>query len=1416
MHSNRLLGVFFSIGLTTFVFALLAGFLLNPSGNVNAGQRSPSEDLTSADEGQELKRVIVFFHDALPLDFDLKEAPISQDAKRAMIVSTLQQNAAVVESQFETHLNELESDGLLINSRYLWMPNALAAVVTPRGRQVLEAHPLVERVIEDEVITTFSLELPDIFSPSAVETINSTGNTGLNQIRVPEVWHALGITGTGATVAIIDSGVDWLHPDLTANYRGRLPGGGVDHTGHWFHAAYPTITTPIDDFWHGTHVAGSAVGGSNLGVAPGAKWIGVSISDDDGLIYASYIYEAFAWILAPGGQPELAPDVLNGSWGALGSYTFFVDEIDLIRQAGIVPVFSAGNDGPFDGSVGSPGSYTNTFTVGAIDTESEIAWFSSRGPSPLGDHFKPDVVAPGVNILSTLPNGAYGKASGTSMAAPHVAGVAALLRSVDPQLTVDEIEDILRATARPIEAEVPNMASGWGIIDPYEAAASQMSVAAVNVRLLDGTAPLPGESVTVTTPLGHQLSFITDESGRFTAYLTSGSYDFLASPYGFQPAMVNQYTVTAGESYILNLSPTRQAGAFVRGQVLLDSQPVSAHIDILGANRTTVAGETGHYEVFLPAGSHILRFRTTGGRVVTQMLSIIDGVDQALDVNLETAPKILLVDAGRWRFQPIQSYYQEAFWEAGYEPELFEIGDPLRDVLSVEFLQEYRYVFWGDPRYSPALIGSNRVISDYLDSGGNLFISGQNLAEYESSTIDIPWDENHLNAIWDGNTTLTSTIRGEANTPMSGVELDLNGPHSAENQDSVDTWRPLPIGFSEPIFRNEGDQILALQNGRCRPFQIMALGFGLEGVSDNSDRAAIISGAVEFFNRGKFDRGVQWVSDPIERIGLPGEVLEFDLRVFNMSETMTDTLQIAPLLLEWPTEVVTSTLELGPCEWGDTQVRITVPETASRNDIQASNLFVSSQSFPSESDQLAINLKTPDRVLVVNDRRWYDPLVDYQAALDDIGLTHDVWVTDPQFGGWGSPSAEFLSAYERVVWFTSYDWYRPITSDENEAIEGFLAEGGRLFLSSQDFMYYHRQTALARSYLGAISYGESVTPTLVLPVGGPLEGVLLPLTFDSYRNNSDALIAGENAVPLLWHNHGLAALAQSGYTAAETSWRTAFFSFPVENLPAHSHSVIMADTLGWLGDWGDSQLTMADEVARPGDVISVELALLPVDGAETLTVTIPNSGDVNPVPASLPAGAEGPDANGDIILWTGSAEDAETLSFLVTVSDQLAAGSLVTMAVNLDDGLVVWPLIDHLIVDGPDLSVSSLTLTGQTPGEGELEILATLVLENAGLRTAEGVSATVSFSDNIYVLSDTLQSSAGIITFENGEMEWFGSLPVEAPVTSTLSFTTTQPASSFWASGTAIVAGKNISPTVVYDQLKISAYEIIFPIFFKE
>jgi len=275
----------------------------------------------------------------------------------------------------------------------------------------------------------------------------------VSQVKAPDLWN-LGYTGTGLVVSGADTGVQWDHPALKNHYRG-WNGQQANHDYNWDDAVDHS-TAPMDPHGHGTFTVSEEVGddgnGNQIGVAPGAKWIACRNMDSGGNGKPAWYTECFQFLIAPWpinqpdkGDPSKAPDSINNSWVCPPSegcnYDTLKSIVDAVRAAGIVPAMAAGNDGPNCSTIMYPPAiYSSAVSVGALDRSNHIASFSSRGPVTVdgSNRTKPDLSAPGVSIRGAVPGNGYQSGwSGTSMAAPHVAGGVALLWQANPSLIGD-------------------------------------------------------------------------------------------------------------------------------------------------------------------------------------------------------------------------------------------------------------------------------------------------------------------------------------------------------------------------------------------------------------------------------------------------------------------------------------------------------------------------------------------------------------------------------------------------------------------------------------------------------------------------------------------------------------------------------------------------------------------------------------------------------------------------------------------------------------------------------------------------------------------------------------------------------------------------------------------------------------------
>ena len=401
-----------------------------------------------------------------------------------------------------------ELDAAGVDYRAFYIVNMLSMVGDQALVSRLAARSDVNRIVPNPRVQQ-SLPEPR-FDSSPPQSLAGV-EWNIATVRADDVW-TLGNRGEGIVVAGQDTGYDWDHPALIRQYRG-YNGITATHDYNWHDAIHgddpntppgnlcgSDSDVPCDDTGHGTHTMGTIVGddgGSNqIGVAPGAEWIGCRNMEQGWGTPASYI-ECFQFFLAPypvggnafvDGDPSLAPHVINNSWTCPPSegcdWSTLQATVENVRAAGIMIVASAGNDGPGCETVSAPPAiYDAVFSVAASSSSDEIASFSGRGPVMVDGSArpKPDVTAPGVAVRSSRPGTGYGYLSGTSMAAPHVAGTVALLWSAVPSLVgdVDLTEQVIESAARVQTSaqacgvdgpdEVPNNVYGWGIVDALAA-----------------------------------------------------------------------------------------------------------------------------------------------------------------------------------------------------------------------------------------------------------------------------------------------------------------------------------------------------------------------------------------------------------------------------------------------------------------------------------------------------------------------------------------------------------------------------------------------------------------------------------------------------------------------------------------------------------------------------------------------------------------------------------------------------------------------------------------------------------------------------------------------------------------------------------------------------------------------------------
>ncbi|MDD5088981.1 MAG: S8 family serine peptidase, partial [bacterium] len=452
----------------------------------------------------------------------------------------------------------------------------------------------------------------------------ATGATRVNE--------ELGITGAGTLIAGVDTGVEGTHPALASRWRGN-----VAPVAECWLDLLGSRPTPYDDNSHGTHTMGTMCGRGisgndtiTVGAAPEAQWIATNpINQGVGADFTQDVFDAFEWLTDPDNDPNTmddVPDVIQNSWGVTSwmvgtrCYSNWNGVILNCEAAGPVVIWSAGNES--SSGLRSPAIFElnpyQIFAVGAVDATNDttppypIADFSSLGPSgcdPDPAAFKPDIAAPGVDVLSSVPGGRYEQQdwSGTSMSGPHVSGVVALMRQACPDCDYIAIKQALMSTA--IDEGYPpdgdDNSFGAGFLNAYEAVLAVANLGRVDGYITDtDLAPLPGVRVEAMTT---SLSTRSDSDGYYNLSCQQGVYSIRYSKFGYQTVTVPGVETFEGDTTRINVEMTPAPAGVLAGTVMLQSGigVANARVAIQGTPLDTLfTDDAGRFVVELPATSY--------------------------------------------------------------------------------------------------------------------------------------------------------------------------------------------------------------------------------------------------------------------------------------------------------------------------------------------------------------------------------------------------------------------------------------------------------------------------------------------------------------------------------------------------------------------------------------------------------------------------------------------------------------------------------------------------------------------------------------------------------------------------------------------------------------------------------------------
>lgn len=554
-----------------FILLVIIGLSLGLAGNSSAVEISPSLEkylYGPKKLGNDTTISVVVFAE----DFQGSAKAVQASNK---IQSNHDRHRAVVEnlknyrsSNLTLVINEIVNLGVTGQIREFWIAPAFSFDIQLSKLPELVNLPGIAAVYENgrlDYIKPVDMSL----SVSASEAVRDH----LTAMNVPSLWSR-GYDGTGSLVCNFDTGVDGDHEALWSKWRGNHAASNAC----WY-APQIEGNIPQDNLGHGTQTMGIMMGqtpADTFGVAPGAEWIAAAVIDQGQSLEKTFddILAAFQWAIDPDGNPETSedvPDVILNSWGVPTTIMQPCDEtfnamIDAVEAAGIVTIFAAGNEGPDPYTLRLPANRAagplNAFAVGAIDHTTEtIAHFSSRGPSSCDSvSIKPELVAPGVGIYTSYKDGAYRFTSGTSMAAPMIAGLVAIMRQYNPDATVAEIKEALINSCRDLGDPGEDNNYGHGLPDgdvllSYLPTPSQPEINIIRMIVNGDGLAEPGETFdlfmrleTTVNAFDSISAVLSTEDSRVIIHDDYAS--FLFSKGDPQSININPYTIEFGGGLI--------------------------------------------------------------------------------------------------------------------------------------------------------------------------------------------------------------------------------------------------------------------------------------------------------------------------------------------------------------------------------------------------------------------------------------------------------------------------------------------------------------------------------------------------------------------------------------------------------------------------------------------------------------------------------------------------------------------------------------------------------------------------------------------------------------------------------------------------------------------------------------------------
>ncbi|KAA3606897.1 MAG: T9SS C-terminal target domain-containing protein [Calditrichaeota bacterium] len=822
-----------------------------------------SENLASKLRKSEDVSVYLFFEEQFDLqNFNeiYKNARLTNSQRRDILVPKLKELANRTQKNVISFL-EIQNRNYE-NYESLFLTNSIF-IKNPKPELIYELESFAEiQEIELYEEPTYEKPIHTKYSPAQIDTSSDV----FHAIKATKLWK-LGIDGTGRIVMNIDSGVDGNHTHLASSWYGLQP--NVLPQNAWFDAVGQGSTFPedLDTSTHGTSTISLMCGRTatdTIGTAPGAWWI--SSKHEDGIVNGlQNPFSAFTWVSGLPANVLNKLDVINnsynGNYGGCAPLSAF-QTIQSIESIGVSAIWSAGNDGPEPKTIGQYGagaiSEVQVFCIGSLHPDqTTISGFSSRGPSGCASgvivppphqsiyKIKPEVVVQGYNLIAAanaLQGGGTKPVSGTSYSAPVAAATIALLRQIDPLITVSQAKSSLLNTATDFGSPGDDNAYGTGRIDVL-AAAGEVSPYFIVGDISDNSNgnPIPFAVVKVVET---EQVFESAIDGSFTAKPILDTITLEVKAFGYQPTIISNIPqLSVGTPFTQNISLipnstgtisgtfTDDLGNSILGEVVVYAETEFGEFEF----DFTTTDANGNYSLTLPEENYRIEFLPEFPFLQKELtqISVNSGQNLILDYSGSEASVLLF---GADNSSAVDSVYKNLMFETDLDFVLWDLDETptLPQISELSLLAQPSVVVWySDSKSGDVLSNSQeQFLVDYLNSGGNLLLTGQNIVQSENggtlmNLLEVSANGNHSNS--------NDFVKGEG--LLQNKLMRTKGANYDNFQTSKDilslSGNAIPLG----AYGELGNEGVAISQTNGTNWKAILMGFDLASVQSDDTLA---------------------------------------------------------------------------------------------------------------------------------------------------------------------------------------------------------------------------------------------------------------------------------------------------------------------------------------------------------------------------------------------------------------------------------------------------------------------------------------------------------------------------------------------------------------------------------------------------